>query len=389
MWLKKRETLIGLIARLVFLICGILADNFLPVGFTDLDYKVFTDGAAYVSKGLSPYNRHTYRYSPVLAYLMLPNLYVPIFGKLLFIFSDLVVGAMMQDLMRMENDSRMWLVYTWLLNPLVLAISTRGSCDTTATFLIILTVWLVKKQREWLAAAVFGFSVHFRIYPIIFALSLYLLVSKGRFLDGKAVLFGLVSAGSFLCFTGVFYSIYGWEFLEHSLLYHAVRLDHRHNFSIFFMVIYTHFPKVPSVIGLMMGLVPLGLIALVSYIFRRKTFTSFLLISLIFVSFNKVVTAQYFLWFCQFITLSLSEMPSSIFNKQRIAFIAVLLLLWTFFELYWSTFAHRFENNGEDVFMSFHWVNALFFGLNMTGLTWICWMSEKAEEVQQKKLKPN
>jgi phosphatidylinositol glycan class M len=33
---------------------------------TDIDYKVYTDAAHYDS----PYQRHTYRYSPILAYMM-------------------------------------------------------------------------------------------------------------------------------------------------------------------------------------------------------------------------------------------------------------------------------------------------------------------------------
>lgn len=33
---------------------------------TDIDYKVYTDAAYYDS----PYERHTYRYTPLLAYMM-------------------------------------------------------------------------------------------------------------------------------------------------------------------------------------------------------------------------------------------------------------------------------------------------------------------------------
>ena len=54
--------------------------------YTDIDYKVYTEGAYYLSIGKSPYDRHTYRYTPMLAILMLPNVYLfQSFGKVLFI----------------------------------------------------------------------------------------------------------------------------------------------------------------------------------------------------------------------------------------------------------------------------------------------------------------
>ena len=62
--------------RVVLFGVSIYLDNYTKVGYSDIDYKVFTDGAKYVTQGMSPFERHTYRYTPLLAYLMTPNIFL-------------------------------------------------------------------------------------------------------------------------------------------------------------------------------------------------------------------------------------------------------------------------------------------------------------------------
>ncbi|KAI4242190.1 MAG: hypothetical protein L6R42_011088, partial [Xanthoria sp. 1 TBL-2021] len=82
--------------RVIFLFYGLLQDAYSPFKYTDIDYMVFTDAALYVSQGLSPYERETYRYTPLLAWILIPTSWPGTFwfsiGKVLFAISDVVAG---------------------------------------------------------------------------------------------------------------------------------------------------------------------------------------------------------------------------------------------------------------------------------------------------------
>ena len=63
--------------------------NLTGIDYSDLDYKVYTDGSKYIYQGGSPFDRHTYRYTPILGFLLLPNVFFESFGKILFGLSDI------------------------------------------------------------------------------------------------------------------------------------------------------------------------------------------------------------------------------------------------------------------------------------------------------------
>jgi len=71
--------------RLALIAYGEWQDAHMEVRYTDTDYFVFSDAAALVASGKSPFERSTYRYSPLLAFLLIPNSILhQSWGKLLF-----------------------------------------------------------------------------------------------------------------------------------------------------------------------------------------------------------------------------------------------------------------------------------------------------------------
>lgn len=113
----------------------------------------------------------------------------------------------------------------WLLNPFVATISTRGSAESILAVIVLLTFYLLMTRRVISAAFVFGFSVHFKIYPILYALPILLFFDNApdnararswlnpvrwmtelwRFCTWDRVRFGVVSGSFFLALGGAMY----------------------------------------------------------------------------------------------------------------------------------------------------------------------------------------
>lgn len=84
--------MVGLAIRAYIIELASKGDNYYDGDFsifTDLDYKVYLDASLYPS----PYERHTYRYSPLLSYMVSPS--YPdheLFGKYLIAFLDVIAA---------------------------------------------------------------------------------------------------------------------------------------------------------------------------------------------------------------------------------------------------------------------------------------------------------
>ena len=79
---------------------------------------------------------------------------------------------------------------------------------------------------------------------------------------------------------------------------------------------------------------------------------------MIFVHFNKVITAQYFIWYLSLIPLIIHR--NLLFGVKKLKAI-LLLTIWMIFEIIWNRYSHLLEYEGQNYFMSMWIVNILFF----------------------------
>lgn len=179
------RTLLGasILLRITLLLYGLYQDSTSPLKYTDIDYYVFTDASRYLltnsnnASTLTPYSRETYRYTPLLAWLLLPTALNPqflffSFGKIIFAAADVLAGWLIYVVLTNRGtDSQRagWFAGIWLVNPMVATISTRGSSEGLLGVLVVGIVWAVLRRRVLLAGVLVGLATHFKIYPVIYA----------------------------------------------------------------------------------------------------------------------------------------------------------------------------------------------------------------------------
>ena len=401
---------------------GSFQDFYSPrVPYTDVDYLVFSDAAALVLEGRSPYERATFRYSPLMAWICIPNLLLfQSFGKFLFCLANIGVGYELYSILRlrMEPKSRASAFSAlYLLSPLSANVSSRGSSDSLICYLVLHILRLLIEEKEVMAAVLFGLAVHLRIFPIIYALPIVLSLhnkqnkhgldsddynvsetaasvassnhSKPSFtlatiFSWRRLRFSFISALVFFTLGIAFYSLYGFTFLSETYLYHVSRNDIRHNFSASFYGQYLSSIASSSSSSLLnhsqlssiLSLLPfLGTSVTLGILLYRDLPLCLFSQTLAFVALNKVVTAQYFNWWmCLF--------PLVAANSQLKLFWTSLILaaVWVGSELHWLFWAFQLEIQGRSAYFGVWIAGLLFLIANSVVLS--------ALLLSQKKIKP-
>jgi phosphatidylinositol glycan class M len=448
----------ALAIRLSFIALGVLHDSY-AVGprYTDVDYRVFSDAAEYVAAGQSPYERSTYRYPPIIALLLVPNVWFASFGKVVFSLAD--IGCCLELLFCrsfLGEQVATAMAWLWVVNLPCINICTRGSADSLTNYLVLLLTRLTVEATDVAGAktlavgAVLGLLVYLRIYPIIYgpAILFHLLTSVN---DGNreksshdatwrmfvcTVKFVATATSVFYLLCSLSYYYYGEPYLQNALLYHLSREDHRHNFSVHYLGVYLSkgtqhtygelimqyvqdgctalvyricgtstaehllstlagssvLADASSVLAvlapkLVLFLPQLVLFAVIVYLYAPRNLPVCLLLqTMVFVAYNKVITAQYFTWYLCLLPLAA---PSLRHIPQPVA--AITALVWVAALAYWLYQAYQLEFVGQDRFVAVWQASLLFHWANIAAIAVIAYyapLSIKVSALVQAKRRP-
>ncbi|CAN6685222.1 unnamed protein product [Malus baccata var. baccata] len=395
--------IVSAILRVVLILYGEWQDAHMEVRYTDIDYMVFSDAASLMASGKSPFERSTYRYSPLLAFVLIPNSILHrSWGKFIFSAADLLVGLFIRIILKLRGVPEklsMISVIVWLFNPFTFTIGTRGNCEPIVCALVLWVFICLMNGRVLQAAFWYGLVVHFRIYPIIYALPILVILDPHVFqlgqkprlqywnrrqespqsssgtrlaqllcpwfllksaLTRERILFSFISAVVFFLFTGLFYHLYGWAFLYEALLYHLTRTDPRHNFSIYFYHIYLQYHRKLSILEKLVSFLPQLIVQVVLVLsFARDLPFCCLVQTVAFVAFNKVMTAQYFVWFFCLLPLVLA------WSNMKLKWKGLsCIALWVGGQLHWLLWGYMLEFKGQNVFLQLWTASIIFLAAN-------------------------
>ncbi|CAL8095535.1 unnamed protein product [Calicophoron daubneyi] len=197
-----------------------------------------------------------------------------LWGKLVFILADICCAVLQYRIIQVESkvqqkgnerdDSTpllnhqqlaLYLVCLgWLFNPVTAVVSVRGNAEAVLGVCVLSCLLCVIQNRTILAGLLFGLAVHLKLYPIIYAPSVYLWLTRrpkkspevgslrglcNLLPNLRHVKFGLAALVSLVSLTTWGYVYFGgMRFLNQAYLYHFSRIDIKHNFAPHFYPLY-------------------------------------------------------------------------------------------------------------------------------------------------------
>lgn len=171
------HAIVSLIFHILLILYGEFYDKDLagdgPL-YTDVDYRVVTDAANHILQNESPYLRTTYRYTPLLAYLLTPNLFLnENWGKLIFSICDVFVGLLIGWILPIQQRKYALL---WFYNPMSAVIATRGSYESIVAVIVLAVLYNAKKPNEqtWITGVCFYYKNFCKLNQYIFLFRFFL-----------------------------------------------------------------------------------------------------------------------------------------------------------------------------------------------------------------------
>lgn len=393
----------GLLLRLALLAYSVYHDTHVEhIKYTDIDYRVFTNGSEALVHSRSPYEDQEYRYPPLVALIFVPNvlLKTELYGKLLLIFGDIICGQLHYRLNIAQGTDRLHsklFLVIWLFNPITLAISTRGSFEPVLSVLILGSVQSLISNQFVLGGLLYGITIHLKLYPIIYSLCFYsyiiqrrpYLITESKYVYWlKTIWPGLnhlkffastLTSLSLTCYISYLY--FGQAYIDQSFIYHLKRKDLQHNFSIYFYL-FRLLPDYQDQIGYVAFVIQFAAILGVSLFYfildtnrrikSRKLCFSLFATTFLFVSLNKVCTSQYFSWYLTFLPLILDSIDLGLGQAIWIA------AAWLLSQANWLIFAYLYEFQKMDVINQVGNSSILFLMSNIWILSTLCQNFEPA-----------
>nr|XP_047123871.1 GPI mannosyltransferase 1 [Hydra vulgaris] len=339
--MEKNILVIASLIRVFLILYSTFHDKYFEVKYTDIDYEVFTQAAKHLVDGGSPYLKDTYKYTPMLAYLMIPNVFLHIlFGKFFFCVLDIIVAILLH---RILNDfkisertvTKTTIVCFWLFNPFTMTISSRGNAESVQMVLVLLALYFLMKDCRLKNGVYF-------------------------FLKKRVILFSAVSFGTFVFCGLIMFMRFGMEFIENTYFFHIFRVDIQHNFSFYFYPL-KYFKNLPyfSTFKSIAFLPQLVTVVWLGFKYSAHLPFACFLQTFAFVSLNKVCTSQYFIWYIVFLPLVCPYLQISF---QRAI---VIIISWLLGQIVWLFLAYLLEFKKYDVELYVWMASCLFLCINV------------------------